>query len=70
MLPDTTGHMFAPACLNDCSGIRSSVVQLELSADNMRFITNNSPGKIFGESVDLSHCHVHSDLARCLLQLG
>jgi hypothetical protein len=31
-----------------CSGIRSSVVQLEASAESLRFITNNSPGRILG----------------------
>jgi len=34
-----------------CSGIRSSVVQLEAAAESLKFITNTSPGKILGESV-------------------
>ena len=36
-------------CPVSCRGIRSSIVQLEASAESLRFVTNNSPGKILGE---------------------
>lgn len=49
------------------TGIRSSLVQLEATADEMRFIVNTSPGKILGEGrgqAQQLRLHLHRQLIR------